>query len=358
VQTDWFRPFKSRAWLAAAALTLLGACSGPNGPAPPPPAENIALKCPADIVVENVAGPSTDVHYAQPQSTGGVPPITITCTPGSGSVFPLGSTTVNCNATDGVRQATCPFSVTLVALPVLGGVRFLAFGDSLTNGELQNNPLRPMVGVVERDKSYPSVLASLLAARYVSQTVTMINEGQSGESADDGSRRIVGALARNSPDALLLLEGIIDLNDGPFYIDRIKSSLRSDIAQARARGVKDILLSTLLPQKAPAPGFPRNNIAMPYIDEANVQIRALADIEGVLLVDSYAAMAGQEATLIGGDGLHPTQEGYVALANAFFAVIKSKLEVPPAPAAGAAWRTLSNLNGPPLTVLRSRRKTR
>ena len=338
------RAFRFRSWWPAAGVALLTACGGgPNGPSPPPPVQNLALTCPTNVVVQNVAGSSADVQYSMPQVTGGKPPITVTCSPRSGSTFQLGTTTVNCDATDGVRVATCPFSVTLVPVPVLRDVKFLAFGDSITNGEVQNNPLRPTLRLVERDKSYPTVLGKELSERYVSQTITVVNEGQSGETAEDGTQRIGGALARNRPDALLLLQGVIDL-DGRGGIPGVISALRSDIAQARAQGVRDILLSTLLPQKTAAPGFPRNNVAMPFIEDANREIRALAAREGVLLVDSFAAMVGKEATLIGGDGLHPTEEGYVALADAFFAVIREKLEAP-VPSTTAPGVSIDQLRG-------------
>jgi lysophospholipase L1-like esterase len=68
---------------------------------------------------------------------------------------------------------------------------------------------------------------------------------------------------------------------------------------------------------------------MPVIDAANVQIRALAASEGVVLVDANAAMAPQGAALIGGDGLHPTEQGYQVLAQTFFDAIKARLEVLP-----------------------------
>jgi len=64
------------------------------------------------------------------------------------------------------------------------------------------------------------------------------------------------------------------------------------------------------------------------ITPANAEIRAVAARENVFLVDSFAAIAKDTKTLLGGDGLHPTKEGYAALANAFFNVIKEKIEQP------------------------------
>jgi lysophospholipase L1-like esterase len=208
----------------------------------------------------------------------------------------------------------------------------MAFGDSITNGEVQRNPVRR---VVERENSYPTVLQQMLSARYTTQSITMFNEGASGESSESGAARIGRALASDNPDVLLLLQGILDLGNGPSYIDRITITLRSDINMARNRGIKDIFLSTLLPQKEPMPGYPANNHARPYIAQANDAIRALAAQENVYLVESFVPLSADTAGNIGGDGLHPTSQGYVALATAFFDSIKKNLEQFPVPSPAA-----------------------
>jgi lysophospholipase L1-like esterase len=294
----------------------------------PPAVQEISLSCPSDITQTDLMVTSQTIAYDPPKVTGGAPPVTVTCSPASGTAFPLGTTTVTCEATDGTRRATCPFKVELDPRPLLRATRFMAFGDSLTNGEVQLNPFRT---AVERDKSYPTVLAQMLTGRYTTQSITMFNEGASGESSETGAARIGRALSSDNPDVLLLLQGILDLGNGPSYIDRITITLRSDINMARNRGVREIFLSTLLPQKEPLPGFPANNHAMPYIAQANDAIRALAAQENVYLVDSFVALTVDTAGNIGGDGLHPTPQGYVALAQAFFDSIKMNLEQFPVP---------------------------
>jgi hypothetical protein len=55
------------------------------------------------------------VNFEDPVPSGGVGLVRIVCVPPSGSVFPLGKTTVNCTATDEAGQtATCSFDVTVV----------------------------------------------------------------------------------------------------------------------------------------------------------------------------------------------------------------------------------------------------
>ena len=64
-----------------------------------------------------------------------MPPVLVSCSPQSGGSFPLGNTTVNCTATDAARQqATCSFQVTLRSI-LSRASTFVAFGDSVTEGE-------------------------------------------------------------------------------------------------------------------------------------------------------------------------------------------------------------------------------
>ena len=72
-----------------------------------------SISCPSNIIT------NTDSNLCSAVVTfsvtgGGSPPPTITCTPGSGSAFPTGTTTVNCVASNGVLpNATCSFTVTV-----------------------------------------------------------------------------------------------------------------------------------------------------------------------------------------------------------------------------------------------------
>jgi lysophospholipase L1-like esterase len=310
-------------------LALGAGCRDKGGPPAPSPVSNIELSCPANIRFENVVGAALPVTYALPAVTGGIPPITPTCSPASGSPFPVGSTNVVCNATDGVRPATCQFTVTLVPfVPELAVTKFLAFGDSITAGELQPNP---SLLAIEIDKAYPTVLRNMLEARYTKQDFVIDNFGVPLQSAEEGSRRIGAALDLSRPQALLLLQGVIDMGGGLSFVPVVRDALRSDIIQAKNRGISGdrIFLSTLLPQKGHEPGFPGRNFAEPFLDEVNFEIRALAAREGVNLVDAFAVMAPDVKNLIGGDGLHPTEQGFIVLATTFFDVIKQKLELPP-----------------------------
>ena len=81
------------------------------------------LSCPVDICIPT--GAPAAVTYPTPLTTAGTQAV---CTPASGSVFPLGTTAVNCTAPGGCggEDLVCGFTVTLAGLPVT------AAGQSLT----------------------------------------------------------------------------------------------------------------------------------------------------------------------------------------------------------------------------------
>lgn len=264
--------------------------------------------------------------YTLPTVSGGSAPVAVTCTPVSGSAFPIGRTPVSCTAQDAAgRTATCGFDVTVALVPLLKGTRFLAFGDSITSGEVSPPP---STMAYEPDHAYPAVLAQLLASRYRAQTTTVTNAGEYGNRAVDDTDRLRSLVTANPPDALILMQGVNDLNSGgDAAIPQVRDALRTDIVRARDAGVKLIVLSTLIPEFVY-----RGDLIAPMNDE----IRDLAFREGVVLVDNYAAFVGKTG-LIGIDGLHPTQAGHRLMAENFLAAIAANFEQP-APAATPARR--------------------
>jgi lysophospholipase L1-like esterase len=78
----------------------------------------------------------------------------------------------------------------------------------------------------------------------------------------------------------------------------------------------------LLPQRVNA----CRAYAPSLIAPTNDLIRSLALTEGATLVDLYQAFTGMENTLLGIDGLHPTEAGYDKMAQTFFDAIRPKLE--------------------------------
>jgi lysophospholipase L1-like esterase len=246
-------------------------------------------------------------------------------------MFNVGTLTVTCVATDSRGQsASCNFTVAVRPPPQLKFTRFVAYGDSLTAGEVS---FGPGLRVFLPNDSYPSVLKRRLAERYVFQTPEVINEGIGGETAVDGAKRLGLTIQRDRPDVLLLMEGTNDLLDRPEVgrgADLALAALRQMVQEAKSRGVQ-VGLATVPPQR---PGGRRDAVAK-LIPSFNDRIRTLASEEQVVLIDVFNAMK-DDLSLIGVDDLHPTIRGYDVIAGVFLEAIKSSFEdtltPPPAPA--------------------------
>jgi lysophospholipase L1-like esterase len=317
-------------WIVLAAI--LPACGGsPTSPDPPVPAP--AVTCPADVQAMARLGQPPVVTFETPVPTGGVAPVSTTCAPASGTAFPVGTSRVTCTATDSRgRAGACGFSVIVSAVPVLSSVRFVAFGDSITEGTTSPDPTTLLLSLIE---SYPYKLQALLTARYIDQTIVVLNRGRAGERASPrqggtgGVTRLPGVLDADKPQVLLLLHGANDLlaasASGLFdaAIGRIITALEDMIQIARARGVR-VLLANFPPQN---PNGSRGGGAEAVI-ELNNEIAALASDEGVVLVDLYGGLGGTPTGSIGVDGLHPTDGGYTKIANIWYDAIRRVYEQP------------------------------
>jgi len=75
----------------------------------------LVITCPTDIAANNDLGQcSAFANYPAPLVSGGTGYVVVVCNPPSGSVFPVGTTTVTCTATDGSgATASCSFNVTV-----------------------------------------------------------------------------------------------------------------------------------------------------------------------------------------------------------------------------------------------------
>jgi lysophospholipase L1-like esterase len=276
------------------------ACSSPSKPTPTPPAAP-TIACPLETSGTSTDGKMAVVTFAQPQATGGSPPLTIACNPTSGSSFPVGATTVTCTATDTLsRQATCSFSVKVSPPPPrLRVTTFLAFGDSLTEGK------PAMLDYNEFPGSYRIHLDRLLKERYTAQTPITIPAGVAGEPAAKAKTRLKTELALHRPQAVLLMEGANDIKSGD--VEAAAAAVR-DLVEIVTDSGAVCLLATLPPQIA---GLPRADGAA-YVVPFNEKVRTIALREGAILVDVWAAFGGKANDLVGIDGhrrLAPHREG-------------------------------------------------
>jgi lysophospholipase L1-like esterase len=262
---------------------------------------------------------ATEVTFPAPTFGGGTPPLTLTCVPATGGSFAVGATTVTCTVRDSRQQAaSCQFRVNVTAPPRLSQTRFLAFGDSITRGTLSRTLFPSLVGPAH---SYPARLSQLLAERYTADEIVVINEGWPGENTIEGRLRLPDTIDGYDPDVLLLLEGVNDI--GFISTETQLGNLRTMILTAQSRRL-EVLLATLTPVKSP-----RSSTTQAAIVELNEGIVDLAEEEGVApVVDLYKAFDGRP-NLLGNDGLHPTEEGYRVIAQAFAEEIERRFQRAP-----------------------------
>ena len=314
-------------------FTLAAGCSSPSAPTPPPPPppEAPTITCSESVARGTISAGGLSVSYSDAETRGGQSPINTTCSPQSGTTFPIGVTEVTCTATDGLqRQASCRFEVTVTKLPQLSRLKYMAFGDSITAGEVTfpgSTASVPVSGkqVLVPTAAYPAVLERLLRTRYQFQAdqITVANHGVGGEKAVDARTRFFAVLTTLRPDVVMFLTGHNDIQRGE---DGAASGAAREVRimanEAKLRGAR-VFIAT------PVPGRPNGNRTIPtelLVDYAN-RMRDVAHQEGAVLVDLYALMRNDVFRYIGVDGLHPNEAGYTRIAELFSEAIQRELEV-------------------------------
>ena len=321
---------------AAALVGVAGAlgflsCGSPARPTPPVEPTPVTIACPQPVTVTSPLGQPMTVVYPDAIGGSGAPPVTISCTPASASTFPIGATSVSCTATDTrQRTASCQFAVTVNMPPRISLTRFVAFGDSITEGEI-GDAVNPTLTFQSPSQAYPSVLRQLLTARYSAQSIALDPAGVQGESASGSSTfsRFVSYTSSRRYDAITILEGSNDIATGdPAAVGRAANALRQMVRDAKSRSVRPYL-ATIPPTDATrcVPAC-RGRDMHAFVVPLNDAIRNVAASEGITLVDVYAALNVDVARYIGADGLHPTIAGNQQIAQTFFDVLQQTLEVP------------------------------
>ena len=189
-----------------------------------------------------------------------------------------------------------------------GQIVLLAFGDSITRG-VGDGP-RPS-DTPPGTAGYPMRLQKLLS-------VTVINDGSSGERTIDGLPRLRRDLAAIHPDYAILLEGTNDLLGGDSMSQAV-DNMRSMINSVFAVGAVPIL-GTITPFCCDTENRHPRSATLSYND----QLRALAASESLMLIDFYRAFAGgpeagydaSRGLIHVPEGVHPTPAGYDAMADA------------------------------------------
>ena len=83
-----------------------------------------------------------------------------------------------------------------------------------------------------------------------------------------------------------------------------------------------MVVATLPPQREGGKGH-----GIPYLAKYNNDLKTMASKKGAFIVDVNAQFP---VSLIGVDGLHPTEQGYQLIAEMMFDAIKSRYETTPA----------------------------
>lgn len=283
------------------------------------------MACPDPVTVQAPTSAGRIVSYPSPNTQNGEGAVNVTCAPESGTTFPIGTTPVECVATDSLqRKATCSFSVAVSAPPRLRLTRIMAFGDSITEGQVivPNTESAELISVFET--AYPTVLAGLLGARYTDQRIEVFNRGRAAERAELALSRFIGSFGIDRPDTVVLLEGYNDIifaATSGLGIDAAEHGVSALAADARNRGAR-VFICTLSPSKAG-----RRQIPMSSIQAANDRLRVVARGEGAYLIDVFSALLPDLDANISSDGLHLTPAGYRRVAETVFAAIRADLEI-------------------------------
>ena len=212
--------------------------------------------------------------------------------------------------------------------PRISRTKFLAFGDSFTAGEV-TNPTSAVPSGIQKlilvpTASYPAQLQSRLQTAYSSQaaSITVINSGEPSERLLDGNQRFPGVFDANRPEVVLLMEGANGLPQvGP---DISTGIMRIMVQEAKDGGAR-VYVGSMIPQ---VPGRPRATTPVSELLNYNNTLQIMSTQESVTYVDLYNAMLPDASTLIGSDGLHPTESGYRKIADLFFAAIRTSFETP------------------------------
>lgn len=333
-------PIRVPTWVVVAAAVVVAGCG--HSPVMTPPPEAPTISCPDDLSVRGVPGGGGDVMFPAPTTQGGTLPVSVSCTPASGTRFMTGVTPVACAAMDAQgRRAACAFSITLTPL-LIDVTRFIAFGDSVTAGE--NGRLSRLTNTfVDVPNIYPLRIEEMLNAEYPGQGIVVFNRGTGGDPVERSVEKLPGVLEADRGGALLLLDGYNNLlaectpgDSGSAAcsrkIDDVVSGLRECIRISRvsAYGIKYTFVSTITPPGPFAGGTRDRRIAADAVVRTNTAIAAMAQGEGAILVDTYARFAGHESEYVDQDGLHLRPAGYLALAGAFFDAVKTTVVSTPA----------------------------
>ena len=224
--------------------------------------------------------------------------------------------------------------------------RYVAFGDSITWGEYDENG----------GASYPNRLDFRLDSQIRPSEVR--NCGEPGERTNQGAQRISAAVSDNQPKYVLIMEGTNDVSDGRDP-GLVYDHLDQMIYNARHAGVDNVklVMATLIPRTDS-----RNHETQIMNEEAVIPIAELKSVPLCYQYQAFIDYGNWEELLF--DDVHPNGNGLQLLADTWYDCILTTFEeiyediTPPTPALGSvppqaecfgsvlvSWSGSDNLNG-------------
>ena len=159
--------------------------------------------------------------------------------------------------------------------------------------------------------SYPFLLLKELKTLYPYAVINIINTSIGGENSISGEKRFESDVLIHKPDVIFIDYA---LNDRSCGLEKSKDAWESMLRKAIKNNIKVILLT-------PSPGQ-RVNILEPNndLEKHTLQIRDLAKVFGVGLVDSYEifkqiAVAGDSISNYMSQVNHPNKKGHSLIAQ-------------------------------------------
>jgi lysophospholipase L1-like esterase len=156
-----------------------------------------------------------------------------------------------------------------------------------------------------------------------------MNAGEAGEKATQGRSRLGGKMSEADAQLLVLMEGANDLlsifippiPESPNAVIRAAVDAMEDmVREAKARGM-EVMVLNLPPQRE---GGTRGAAAK-YVGQYNSMLQQMAANKGARFVDLHSQF---DLSLIGQDGLHPTEAGYERIAEVIRTAIGNAFERP------------------------------
>ncbi len=203
--------------------------------------------------------------------------------------------------------------------------KFLAFGDSFTAGEVTNPTSALPSGlhklILVPAASYPTQLQSQLRIHLC--VASGVDHGHQRRRAGRTNSRRQSAIpgcVRGEPAGSGAVDGRREraAAGGTGHLDRRHADHgagREERRRARVRRLDDPAGRGTAARRRR-----RSSELLAY----NNTLQIMSTQESVTYVDLYNPMLADAATLIGSDGLHPTEAGYRRIADLFFAAIRTR----------------------------------